>query len=98
MILDAKNKIYRLIARRSFAYNMVFNKDNKYTNAVLKDLAKFCRAHETTFNADPRKHALLEGRRETYLRIIEYLKLSPDEIYELHKVKELTGVNNGTPS
>jgi len=90
MILDSFSKIKDLIRTRKFAYQMVFAKENKYTRAVLKDLARFCRAHESTFDVDPRRHAALEGRREVFLRIKEYLELNETEIYELHKVKDMT--------
>jgi hypothetical protein len=46
-----------------------------------EDLARFCRANETCFDADPRIHALLEGRREVYLRIMDYIDLPIDEHY-----------------
>lgn len=48
--------------------------------AVLEDLARFCRADESTFNTDPRVSALMEGRREVWLRITKHLNLSPDEL------------------
>lgn len=48
--------------------------------AVLVDLARFCRADESTFNTDPRISALMEGRREVWLRITKHLNLSPDEL------------------
>ncbi len=89
MIQDTISAVKRLIGKRQWAYHRVFDKDNQFTQTVLKDLAKFCRAHETTFNNDPRAHATLEGRREVWLRIQEYLQLDVDEIYELHKVKEM---------
>lgn len=89
MIQDIQSKILRLLRAKHFAYNQVFNKDSQFAKLVLKDLARFCRAHESTFHADPRRHALLEGRREVILRIGEYLQLSPDELFELHKVKEM---------
>lgn len=91
MIKDTVDAIKRMIAGRQFAYQQVFDRNNKYTNTVLKDLAKFCRAYESTFNADPRIHAVMEGRREVWLRLEEYLQLHVDEIYELHKVKEMVG-------
>lgn len=47
---------------------------------VLEDLAKFCRAFEPTFHEDARLHALLEGRREVWLRIQEWLDLTPEEL------------------
>lgn len=48
--------------------------------AVLADLARFCRADESTFNTDARVAALMEGRREVWLRITKHLNLSPDEL------------------
>lgn len=67
---------------RKIAYEQVFQKDNIHVDMVLKDLAKFCRANQTCFHADPRIHASLEGRREVFMRIMEHLKLTPDEYWE----------------
>ena len=50
---------------------------------VLEDLAKFCRANETTFHPDARVHAALEGRREVWLRIRAHLDLSDQQLWEL---------------
>lgn len=88
MIKGIKSDIRTLFRRRWLAYNHVFNKDNQYTNDVLKDLARFCRAHNSTFNKDPRIQANLDGRREVWLRIQDNLKLNSDEIYALHGVKD----------
>lgn len=52
--------------------------------AVLADLAKFCRARETAFHTDPRTHALLEGRREVWLRIAHHLNLTEDELWKIY--------------
>ena len=78
------------------AYRMVFDPKNQYTETVLKDLAQFCRAHEPTFHADPRIHAVMEGRREVWLRIQQNLNLSIEEVYQLHKIKnvEIKGDNS----
>ena len=89
MIRDTINAIKQLIVRRRTAYTSVFNVESQFTQLVLRDLAKFCRAHESTFHKDPRIHASLEGRREVWLRIEQYLNLNSEEIYELHKVKEM---------
>ncbi len=80
-----------MFRRRGHAYRNVFDPKNMYTKDVLKDLARFCRAHETTFDKDERKHAALEGRREVWLRIQEYLQLDQEQIYELHKAMEFNG-------
>lgn len=68
--------------RRKQAYVDVF--DNPNGEIVLRDLAKFCRAHDTAFHADPRMHAVLEGRREVWLRIQRHVKLSDDQLWELY--------------
>jgi len=51
---------------------------------VLRDLMKFCRANETTFHADARIHAALEGRREVWCRIQQHLNLNSEQLYALY--------------
>lgn len=72
-----------LLRSRWQAYNFTFPKNNVDAQIVLKDLAKFCRANETTFHEDPRIHGLLEGRREVWLRIQKHLNLTPEDLWEL---------------
>lgn len=54
---------------------------------VLEDLARFCRADETTFHTDGRVSALMEGRREVWLRITKHLNLTPDELVKYFNPK-----------
>lgn len=77
----------RWINRRRRAYQVVFltgPEDKPATEAaiVLKDLARFCRAHKSTaiYSAisgtiDPNASARADGRREVWLRIVEHLHL-----------------------
>ncbi|MGD9878909.1 MAG: hypothetical protein AB7F22_07880 [Reyranella sp.] len=53
--------------------------------AVLKDLARFCRANESTLvvGNDQLTYALI-GRREVWLRITEHLRLSPEQLTDLY--------------
>ena len=74
----------RFLAERRTDYIRTFNTPGG--EKVLADLAKFCRAHETTFHADPRIHAVLEGRREVFLRIMEHLQFTADQLYKLHNL------------
>lgn len=53
-------------------------------NEVLRDLAKFCRANESCFHPDQRKHAATEGRREVWLRIQQHLNLRTDDLFNLY--------------
>lgn len=75
---DAK----QFLAERRTAYVRAFNSPGG--ELVLRDLARFCRASQTTFHADPRVHAVLEGRREVWLRIMEHLQLSEDDLWRLY--------------
>lgn len=88
MIRDTKSSYRAKVQGHVAAYNRVFDLNSPHTHVVLKDLAQFCRAHRSTFHPDPRIHAVLEGRREVWLKIQEMLELTPEQIYELHKIKE----------
>lgn len=81
---EAIMKAQEYLGFRKQAYQQVFQVENRYAREVLEDLAKFCRAHETTFNPDPRAHALLEGRREAFLRIQQHLQLSNEDLWKLY--------------
>lgn len=67
---------------RANDYRAVFS--NPIGQRVLADLAKFCRAHESTFNADARLHAVAEGRREVWLRIQRNLELTDEQLWGLY--------------
>ncbi|MFZ4687856.1 MAG: hypothetical protein ACOYLS_01330 [Polymorphobacter sp.] len=79
--------------RRKRAYVGLFHGDrgtpSPDADIVLADLRDFCRARETTFDEDPRTHALLEGRREVWLRIAGHLHI--DEA-------TLTGLDSNRPT
>lgn len=76
-----------LIGRRQ-AYNLVFDPKNQFANVVLKDLARFCRANDSTYKADPREHAVLEGRREVWLRISRHLHMDAKDFLKLYGVND----------
>jgi len=67
---------------RQRAYQLTFGTPAGKT--VLADLAPFCRANETcVVPGDRDKTFVLEGRRETYLRIQQYLELRPEQLIEI---------------
>lgn len=65
------------------AYEVVFG--GPLGQIVLNDLADFCRADSSTFDPDPRVHAFVEGRREVWLRINEFLNLTPAELADIRR-------------
>lgn len=63
------------------AYQLAFN--TPAGKAVIDDLAIFCRANETcVIPGDRDRTYVLEGRREVYLRIRDYLDLTPEQLVE----------------
>lgn len=76
---DGELKAY--ISRRKIAYSRVFNKNDADVAFVLADLAAFTRCFQARFDADARRHALLEGRAEVYYRISDYVGLDNDTLY-----------------
>lgn len=74
--------IIQLLRGRKRAYQLSLM--SAAGQAVLHDLAQFCRANETCWHPDPRIHAALEGRREVWLRIQQHLNLSPDQLAALY--------------
>jgi hypothetical protein len=82
---DVIERAKRFLMGRQTAYRVVF--DGPKAEEVLVDLAKFCRADQTTFHPDPRIEGRLDGRREVWLRIQHHLQLTPDELWKLYQSK-----------
>ena len=82
VLTDWWEQVRRVLMRRRHAYNVTFR--SPLGEEVLRDLARFCRAHESTFHTDARALAMAEGRREVWLRIQNHLNLTPDELWQLY--------------
>lgn len=78
LIEQAKHYLFA----RQTAYQVVFR--GPQAEEVLADLAKFCRANDSTFHPDPRMAAQLDGRREVWLRIQHHLKLDSPTLWKLY--------------
>lgn len=76
------DRLRTALRERRYAYRQTFT--GPLAETVLKDLARFCRAHESTFHTDARAHAVAEGRREVWLRIQNHLNLSPEQLWSLY--------------
>ena len=75
-------KAFAFLHARKLAYQLAFG--SPAGQAVLSDLAKFCRATQTCYHEDARVHAVLEGRREVWLRITQHLNLTDAKLYALY--------------
>lgn len=72
------------------AYQLAFSGPGG--QAVLADLKPFCRADETcVVPGDRDRTYVLEGRREVYLRIMDYLTLAPEQLVKRY-TKQAQGV------
>lgn len=82
-----------LLNNRQQAYKQLFGGEGEHIKQVLKDLAGFCRANTSSFHPDQRVHAVLEGRREVWLRIQQHLTLPINELQELY-LTQIGGEND----
>ena len=80
--MNKQTEAQRFLAERRTDYVRTFN--TPFGEKVLADLAKFCRANETTFHPDPRVHAALEGRREVWIRISQHLNLDDQTLWRVY--------------
>ena len=74
------------LVQRQQAFRAAF--DGPGGELMLKYMAMFCRAHESTFHPDPHVASKLDGRREVWLMIQEHLELSGEELWALKTVKQ----------
>lgn len=84
MLVREKSKIEDEWKYRQLSYRNIFDPKNIFAIEVLKDLKKFCHADQSSFHPDPRVHAVIEGRREVWLRIQHQLEKTLDELLELY--------------
>lgn len=96
LMTNARDWVQAQIRRRRQAYRRVLGFGQAPTDddrrVVLKDLARFCRAHRSTgvFSHirgafDPLASARADGRREVWLRIVEHLHLDEKHLVNLRE-------------
>lgn len=62
------------------AYKRVFGSEDG--KLVLADLLKYSKMFDTTYNGSDTQMAMHEGRRQTALRILGHIKLSPEDAFD----------------
>lgn len=76
------DKARSFLSGRQHDYQITFT--GVQAQRVLADLARFCRAHRSTFHPDHAMSDRLDGRREVWLRIATHLKLSDEDLWALY--------------
>ena len=84
---DLIRNTLEFLRTRKRAYQLCFG--SPAGNAVLNDLAKFCRATQSCYMDDPRAHAVLEGRREVFLRIAQHMHLTTEQCFALYNGRNI---------
>jgi hypothetical protein len=83
MFLNEKMlKIFDRLREKKKAYQLTFG--SPAGGKVLDDLMEFCHVNESCFDADPRIHAALEGRREVFLRIQQMMEIPSQHLFKLY--------------
>lgn len=77
-------EVFGFLNRRKQAYQLTFQLHQPANVIVMDDLARFCRANESTGHADPYIAARLDGRREVWLRIQQHLHLTEEQLMQLY--------------
>lgn len=68
--------------RRTAAYHRTFAGVD--ADVVLADLEDFCHAYQTTLvPGDTHQSAMLEGRRQVFLHVFQYMRYDPAEIADM---------------
>jgi len=88
-------RILQFLRSRKTDYQLTFGSVSG--KRVLTDMAKFCRAFKSTYNADPYIAARLDGRREMWLRIQDHLCLTPEELSVIYGATLHIGESDGGP-
>ena len=83
-VRELAGKAFDYLRRRKTHYQITFPTNGYSQQYVLSDLARFCRAHETTFHPDARMSAVLQGRNEVWLRITNHLHLTSEQLFALY--------------
>jgi hypothetical protein len=78
---DAKLRRVEEAYRRVFSEGKPIDGD---VDVLMMDLASFCRGYSSTYHTDSREHARLEGRREAFMRIMDFTRLDHDTLMRMY--------------
>lgn len=88
MLPEALAKIKEALFDQARAWRLCLHPSRGVAaQAVMRDLARFCRAHESTAHPDPHVAARLDGRREVFLYVQERLRLDDETLWQLYTIR-----------
>lgn len=90
LVDDHERELRAVMEIRRLAYAAVFNAgapSREQRELVLQDLMRFCRAETSTYATNPRDHAMLEGRREVWLRINNHATKTTEQLLDIYNPK-----------
>ena len=87
-LLEEWEKLVDFLRVRKRDYTLTFRK-NLSGQAVLRDLAPFCRANTTCYHPEEFMRGVLTGRREVWLRIQHHLNMTEEELATLYSGRSL---------
>jgi hypothetical protein len=78
----ARDRTLVFLRDKRIAYKLCFG--SPAGQLVLSDLSKFCRANTSVYDPDQRLTDVAIGRHEVWLRIVQHLRLTEDQLLMLY--------------
>jgi len=79
-MFDIKSAIRRSISNKQKAYKLSLQ--NEMGKEVIADLRIFCNGTKSNFSNDPLQMARMEGRREVFNRVMEFMEVDFANYYD----------------
>lgn len=95
--MRAYDRAAQMLGLRQRSYQSVFGEGGP-AHSVLVDLAEYCGAcNPDPDGIDRDKLMTMHGRRQAYFRIVNHLKLSPDEFEDVYRSVVLARARSMAP-
>lgn len=81
-ITETEAQTLQYLRVRQEAYRRMFSGEAQDGDAeiVMRDIKAFCRGDTSTYHDSERVHVLLTGRQEVYMRIMDHMRLTYDDL------------------
>lgn len=89
MMEDANKAMKRVLQRKEWAYRNIFQGDkgdlHEASKVALADMRTFCNGTKSNFSTDALEMARMEGRREVFTRVMNFLNVDYSKFYDLEE-------------